>query len=101
MEKNITAGDKYGPAMEMTDREEAVKYFEECVEHTMSFGNSREEAIEIEKSNFGYIAGYYDHDTRVRVEELFGSIHPIFGLTGSEALTQEEAFKVGKNLTDA
>lgn len=99
MRENISIKDKYKPAMEMTDREEALEYFEKCVEHTMAFGSSREEAIEIEKSNFGYYAGYYDHDIRIRVEELFGSIHPIFGSTKNGEPTQEGAFKMGQDLT--
>lgn len=101
MKSDITSGDKYGPAMEIVDREEAVKYFEECVEHAMGHGYSREEATEIEKSNLGYYAGYYDHSTRIRVQELFEGIHPIFGSTEKGAPTPNEAFEAGKKLADA
>lgn len=76
---NMTAGEKYGPAMKMTDHAEADSHFEKCVVHTMSFGHSREEAERIERQNLGYYAGYYDDETRARVERLFHCSHPIFG----------------------
>jgi len=79
MKSHITIGEKYGPAMEMTDQAQADAYFEECVAHTMSFGSSREQAESIERQNLGYYAGYYSHETRERVERLFHCTHPVFG----------------------
>jgi hypothetical protein len=85
----ITIGDKYGPAMEMTDQAEADAYFERCVRHTSewlfmegkakSIALARPEAERIERINFGYFAGYYDSATRQRVERLFRCAHPVFG----------------------
>ena len=98
MKKKITYRDKYGPAMKITDQKEADAYFKECVEHCMSFGNSREKAEDIERQNFGYYAGYYDHETRVRVEKLFMCKHPVFGSAEDGQPTPEEAFEMGKNL---
>lgn len=40
----------------------------------------------------GYYAGYYDAETRERVERLFGAVHPIFG---SVRNTPEEILKAG------
>lgn len=77
--REITYGDKYGPAMEIVDQQEADEYFDICVQHTMSSGKTREEARQIEKSNLGYYAGYYDMETRRRVERLFRCAHPVFG----------------------
>lgn len=89
--KEITIGQKYGPAMKITDQSEAEAYFEKCVEHNMSFGQSRQEAERINRLNLGYYAGYYDDETRVRVERLFRCSHPIFG-----AFTEpEDAFHAG------
>ena len=34
-EDQVTISDKYGPAMEITDQEEADAYFEACVKHCM------------------------------------------------------------------
>lgn len=79
MDKQITIGDKYKPAMEITDQAEADAYFERCVEHTMGFGKSREEAESIERQNLGYFAGYYDPATQSRVGRLYRCSHPVFG----------------------
>lgn len=80
MPQKITIGEKYGPAMEITDEAEAATYFERCVEHSMHcFGKTRHEAEEIERVNLGYYAGYYDSATRERVERLFQCAHPVFG----------------------
>lgn len=76
---NISIGDKYSPAMRCTEQEDADSYFEACVEHSMRFGYTREQAEQIERSNLGYYAGYYDFETRLRVERLFKCVHPIFG----------------------
>jgi len=94
-----TIGEKYHPAMEITDQEEADAYFEKCVQHTMSFGHeTRERAEEIERMNLGYFAGYYDTETRLRVEKLFKCAHPIFGKAVDGTPTPEEAFEAGKKL---
>ena len=99
MKKEITFGDKYGPAMRITDQAEADRYFEECVEHTMSFGKTRAEAEEIERTNLGYWTGYYDNETRERVERLFKCAHPIFGKIAERgAPTMQEAFTAGLKL---
>lgn len=86
---HITIGDKYHPAMKITDQAEADAYFELCVEHcgqhlvlqgkATSAANARPQAETIERANLGYFAGYYDHQTRARVERLFRCAHPIFG----------------------
>lgn len=94
--ENITIGDKYGPAMKITEQVEADAYFERCVEHTMSFGKGREEAESIERQNLGYFAGYCSHETRHQVERLFRCSHPIFGAIAKVgAPTPEEAFQIG------
>lgn len=78
--QHLTIGEKYDPAMKITDPQEAAVYWEACVQHTMKYGNvSREEAESIERQNFGYYAGYYDTATRERVERLFNSPHPMIG----------------------
>lgn len=99
MKDKITMGDKYEPAMKITDQAKADAYFAECVQHNMRVGkNSREETEKIEKINLGYFAGYYDHDTRLRVERLFKCSHPIFGPATSGAPLPEEAFELGQDM---
>lgn len=98
MKKNITIGEKYKPAMELTTQEEADVYFEQCVAHAMAWGSSREEAEKIERANLGYFAGYYDSDTRERVERLYRCSHPVFGSIAEKgAPTPDEAFAAGVN----
>lgn len=92
----ITIGDKYDPAMKITDPAEAAAYFERCVQHTMTYGADRQEAERIERINLGYYAGYCSDETRRRVEELFGCAHPIFGAIAKVgAPTPEEAMQAG------
>lgn len=92
----ITIGDKYKPAMEITDQAEADAYFEQCVAHAMSFGKTREEAEKTERANLGYFAGYYSHETRERVERLYRCAHPIFGsIQASGPPTSEQALQTG------
>jgi hypothetical protein len=95
----ITIGDKYGPAMKITEPSEAAAYFERCVQHTMTFGADRKEAERIERVNLGYYAGYYDDETRKRVEKLFACAHPIFGaIAAVGAPTPEEALQAGLSM---
>lgn len=97
MKDPITIGEKYDPAMKITDQAEADAYFEECVQHCMKHGESREEAETIERANLGYYAGYYDYETRLRVERLFTCAHPIFGPALKGKPTPEEAFEMGQD----
>ena len=95
--KNLTIGQKYHPAMEITEQAEADAYFERCVEHSMRYGGrTREEAETIERANLGYFAGYYDSETRARVERLFRCAHPIFGpIAQNGSPTPEAALLAG------
>jgi len=75
---HLSIGEKYEPAMAITDQAEADAYFEALVQHTMTFGRlNREQAEKVERDNLGYYAAYgFD---RERVERLFKCEHPIFG----------------------
>lgn len=98
----VTIHDKYSPAMEITDQAEADAYFEQCVEHHLrcaaqeGLDITREKAEDIERSNLGYHAGYYSHETRERVERLFRCAHPVFGkIAENGAPDPEEVLKKG------
>ena len=97
MRSQMTLGEKYGPAMEITEQAEADAYFEECVQHSMdNFSMTRTEAEECERANLGYYAGYYSSETRERVERLFKCSHPVFGKVAERGEpTAEEALEAG------
>lgn len=94
--ENMTIGECYAPAMAMTDSEDAQAYLDALIERSMRcHGKSEEEARRIQLSNIGYYAGYYDSETRQRMQMLFGAIHPILG---SASLTPEQLLKKGYDL---
>lgn len=98
-DEEMTFGETLGPAMTITDQEQANEYFEVMVERGMRReGLCREEAEKNAKSNIGYFAGYCDNETRKRVNALFGAVHPVFG---NNFPTAKEAFKKGVELGKA
>lgn len=96
-----TIADLYRPAMEITDPQEALDYFERLVTEVgiRAAGQSREEAESIQRQNLGYYAGYYDSETRARVERLFSCSHPVFGAIAENGQpTPEGASAAGMSL---
>ena len=77
--EGATYEETYGPAMEISDQDEADKYFEALVKHMESFQLDRKEAESVVRVNLGYYADYYDNETRERIERLFKCSHPILG----------------------
>jgi hypothetical protein len=72
VEPNMTRGQKYNPAMEIVSQEMADVYFKALVNHNMThWGQTREEAIQVELSNLVYYSRYYDSNTLERVCRLF------------------------------
>lgn len=69
--EKITIGEKYNPAMECENQEEANAYLEACIEHSLLQGFSREEAEQMERSNIRYYAGYFKDEITDRVRSLF------------------------------
>ena len=98
----MTMQEVYGPAMKIQSRVAADKYLSEIVAMIESTGKDYCEAIEIAKANLGYYAGYYDAETRRRVECLFECAHPIFGAIAERGQpSQREAFEAGRRLGKA
>lgn len=96
--EKMTIGEKYDPAMKITDQAEADAYFQICVDHSMTYHRkTREEAEALERTNLGYYAGYGSSETRERVERLFRCSHPVFGsIAKVGAPTTEEALAMGR-----
>jgi len=96
--KEITNGELLGPAMKMTDPEEAKEYLAALIERGVKhFGQTPEESESIQKENLGYYSGYYDTATMVRVHKLFSCAHPFFGEVKSQEdlPSPKEAFEMG------
>lgn len=98
--KGMSNGEALRPAMEVTDADEAREYFEAYVQSLITnYGQPRDKAESVVRQNLGYFAGYYDDETRARVERLFGCEHPVFGaITNRGAPTAEEALAAGRAL---
>lgn len=98
-EGNLTYGETLGPAMNIETQEEANQYVEAMLDwYERQHKIGRAEGLAMLKSNLGYYAGYYSHETRLRVERLFRCAHPIFGAAEKGEPTPEEAFELGKKL---
>lgn len=101
---SLTYGECLGPAMEITDEDDAKQYFKDYVafiQRALDVESSErgETAEEVARINLGYYAGYYSNDTRERVERLFACAHPVFGkIATNGAPTAEEAFEAGRNM---
>lgn len=105
--KVLTYGECLDPAMKITDAEDAKQYLADYIkfqEANMQEATGEYTAEQICKQNLGYFAGYYDNETRKRVERLFLCSHPIFGsIKENGRPTSEEALecgKTGKNLNE-
>jgi hypothetical protein len=98
--KEMTYHETLDPAMQITDQTEADQYFEALVVRLMTFfEKTRKEAESITKTNLGYYAGYYNAETRERVERLFHCEHPYFGKIAEKGPpSADEAFNIGRKL---
>ena len=101
----LTLGEKYTPAMHVADQDEADVYLAACVEHNLRLcerdgvTRTQEEAEGIERVNIGYWSGYYDLETRTRVERLFRCVHPLFGPVAlAKTLTTAEILSMGREM---
>ena len=96
----VTIGEVYGPAMQIKTQEEADAYLEKVAQaHAAMFDGNLAQAKAALRSNLAYYAGYYDAETRARIERLFKCEHPYFGAIAEKGQpTPEEAFAMGKEL---
>jgi len=97
----IKLSTQYDIAMRLQTEDEADSFLALLIAQHLSAApeRSREEAERIERDNLAYYAGYFDHETRARVERLFKCAHPIFGSIAEKGPpTAEEAFRLGKEM---
>jgi hypothetical protein len=102
MKRDESTIDLYGPAMCIGSRAGARHYFERLVRRAMRLGLSRSEAARQQRASLGYHAGYYDDETRERVERLFRCEHPYFGsIKANGPPTTEQAWLLGYQMARA
>jgi hypothetical protein len=81
-----TYGQQFDEAMACITKAEAQAWMEaEIARYEREFG----------KTALGYMTGYYDRATAMKVKELFGAVHPIFGGAVVDAKT---AYEMGRKL---
>lgn len=102
---SLTYGECLHPAMAITDESDAQQYLKDYVAFIQTALDKEPRtdgatATQIAAHNLGYFAGYYDNETRERVERLFKCSHPIFGSIAVKgaAPTAKEAFEAGKRM---
>lgn len=95
--KGMSYADTLGPALEITDQWLADLYFDALVQFTMKEWSKTQEECEVTvRQNLAYYAGYYDAETRKRVERLYRCAHPVFGsITANGIPASGEALKMG------
>lgn len=75
--KSLTYGECLHPAMEITDESDAQQYLADYIAYIKTSPCKDGMAGEqIASANLGYFAGYFDNETRERVERLFKCSHP-------------------------
>jgi hypothetical protein len=93
-----TAREVYGPAMKITNQEEADRLFTALVDDFCERypEKTRAQHEDVQRGNLAYYAGYYNHETRARVEQLFHCKHPVFGAIAEKgAPTADQAYSAG------
>lgn len=97
--QSLTYREICDPAMEITDKDEAIDYLTDYTEWIMEKSEediSIDQAIDVACCNLGHFSGYYSKEKRKRFMNVFGIEHPIFG---SKTPTAKEAFQMGVNFS--
>lgn len=99
--ETLTVKESLDPAMKITDKKDAEQYFRDLIVYYQNKNPKADitRVIEATKAALGYYAGYFDHETRERVEDLFECAHPFFGsIKENGPPTPEQVFKMGLEL---
>lgn len=96
--ETMTIGDCLLPAMAITEQEDADQYYKDYVAFIQKHFDKEppsNEPEQVARINLAYFAGYYDHETRDRIERLFNCAHLVFGKVKAGHPTPQEAFDAG------
>lgn len=96
----LTHGECLHPAMKITEPEDAQQYlraYAAFLQAAIDRDGPRDGRTgeSVAKFNLGYFAGYYDDETRMRVERLFCCEHPFLGSAAANRPTPEQALAAG------
>jgi hypothetical protein len=95
---NSNDSEVYDLAMKARSKRGADSQFAMLLRRQISRGVPVEVATRFLRTNLAYYAGYFDSETRGRVERLYDCQHPIFGaIAVNGAPTTDEAFQLGVN----
>lgn len=95
---NVDDGKVYDLAMKARSKRSADSQFAMLLQRQISRGVPAEVATRFIRTNLAYLAGYWDSETRERVERLYDCQHPIFGAIAINGTpTTDEAFQLGIN----
>lgn len=101
--ETLSYGESLGPAMKITNKADAFQYKQDYIafiQKNLDADSSDENmtAEEIANHNLAYYAGYYDSETRRRIESLFDCKHPVFGgIKDNGNPSPEKTFNSGFN----
>lgn len=87
-------------AMIVETQDDADACFEQLVASLRESNETldAESAEQVCRHAIGYHAGYYSHETRLRVERLFHCEHPILGAAKNGVPSPEQIFQIGLKL---
>lgn len=95
----------YSPCFLIEDKRLAHVYLRAIARHIQKYCKTdgdkltMDQAVEITKSNIGYLAGYHTNGVRKQVKALFGAIHPVLG--DKYDYTPEELLEAGAKYVKA
>lgn len=89
----------YEVAMSCETQPEAQACLARLVDTLVRFkGMTAEAARKDVLDTLGYTAAYGSHDQRLRIERLFGAVHPLLGSAEGGPVSPAVAFAVGQRL---
>lgn len=93
--KEYTTSELYSRSTKIETEQEAKAYLNNLVQYFVQrFNMPLDEALLKVRQNIGCFSGYYDRETRARVEKLFNCVHPVLGSVNND-LSPEEIFNIG------
>ena len=94
-EKILTLDKIFEQALAVVDKVDAEAFLNQYADYIKCLNPVAVDPMKIAKINLAYWAGYYDHPTRLHVENLFDCVHPVLGKATEIPPTAQECFDAG------